>query len=140
MTTNFYQERFVAHLQDTSAYGNVYYFSYHKWVAITKENFFISKVAGFSDLFKKQGMKLFVLQSSLKLFGEAGLHDMIIIQLTCSLLKKIKAQLTFKCFNVEGKELAISENIIVFVNNRNELIPIPDNIRKALLSISGEKL
>ena len=138
MATNSYKESFRAYLSDTSAYGNVYYFSYHRWVAITKENFFINKVSGFSDLFHKHNMKLFVLQSSLSISNEAKLHEVITVILTCTLLKKLKAILSFIIYNSEGKQLAESLNTIIFVNSKNEIIPIPDNIRQALLSISNK--
>ena len=36
----------------------------------------------------------------------------------------------------KGKILAKAENIIVFVNSKNELLPIPGDIREAMLSIS----
>jgi acyl-CoA thioesterase FadM len=130
-----YREKFIVHLEDTSAYDNAYFITYHKWVAITKENFFIKEVKDFSDYFHNKGMNLFVLRSALKLFAEAKLHDEIYVDMSCVVLKKLKAELLFKIFNKDNKLLAQSNNVIIFMGSDKKVIPIPDNARKALEAI-----
>lgn len=138
MTNNgpYYAKTFEVHLGDTSAYGNAYYLTYHRWIAFTKEDFFIEKVKGFSDLFSRQGIKLFVLKSSLRIFGECKLHDKVEIRMSCLRVKKLKAELLFKCHKLNGHEVAESENIIVFVDKDNQLLSIPEEIRSSLLEVS----
>jgi len=133
-----YQKKFRAYLEDTSAYGNVYYFTYHHWVALAKESFFLDKAKGFSNLFKQYGIKLFVLRSSLKIYGETKIHDEVVVTLSCILLKKLKAHLLFKCYNINGEQIAESENVIAFVDSQNKIMPIPDDIRKALKLVRNQ--
>ncbi|OGC21541.1 hypothetical protein A2291_02730 [candidate division WOR-1 bacterium RIFOXYB2_FULL_42_35] len=134
-----YKKTFQAHLGDTSAYGNIFYMSYHRWIAITKEDFFNENVSGFSDLFKMGGIKLFVLRSSLKMFGEGRLHDRIEVQLTCKTIRRVRVELVFRCYNLsEEKLIAESNNIIIFVDKGNKPLAIQDKIKQALLSIKAE--
>jgi hypothetical protein len=56
-----YEEKFKAHLDDTSSYGNVHYMAFHRWIAHTKEDFFLKNAKDFSLYFKNDGVRLVVL-------------------------------------------------------------------------------
>ncbi|MFA4858287.1 MAG: acyl-CoA thioesterase [Candidatus Margulisiibacteriota bacterium] len=134
-SSRYHKETFRASLSDTSCYGNVFYLSYHRWVVIAKENFFLENVEGFSALFRDEGIKLIVLESSLRIYKEIRLHDEIYVFVGCSSLKKLKAHLEYIFVDFEGKTIAEAANKIIFLNSNNKIIPIPGEVFRALSSI-----
>ncbi|OGC04519.1 hypothetical protein A3H38_02310 [candidate division WOR-1 bacterium RIFCSPLOWO2_02_FULL_46_20] len=133
----YYREDFRAHLADTSCYGNVFYLIYHKWVATAKENFFLKKVEGFTNLLQQHGIKMLVFESSLKLFRELHLHDKVSVYIHCPILKKMKAHLKYILVDGEGQKIAEAENKLAFVDRGGKIIPIPEVVFQALETIRG---
>ncbi|MDD4526427.1 MAG: thioesterase family protein [Candidatus Margulisbacteria bacterium] len=131
----FYSESFKVYLVDTCCYGNATYISYHKWISIAKENFFLTEVAGFSDYFFKQGIKLIVLENHIKIAKELKLHDNVTVTVRCKQLKKLKLYLQYQLLNNEGEIVAEGEDKITFVDSNNGIVIIPDKIDQALKKI-----
>ena len=129
---HYHKENFRAGLSDTSCYGNVFYLSYHRWVAIAKENFFLKNVKGFSRLFRDKGIKLVILESSLKIYKEIKLHEEVSILVSCFLLKKLKALLRYVFVDSEGNKIAEAANKMIFIDCNNKIIPIPKEVFQAL--------
>ena len=134
---NCHHEMFTVYLSDTSCYGNVFYLIYHKWVATAKENFFLEKVQGFTNLLKEHGIRLIIFESYLKIFRELRLHDKVSVFISCSTLKKLKAHLKYVLVDKNGEKVAEAENKLVFVNRDGKIIAIPEVIHQALLMIKG---
>lgn len=136
---NAHREDFKVHLIDTSSYGIAFYVSYHRWIATAKENFFVKKVPGFTELFTSKGIKLLILESHLKISKEIKLHEDIRVYITCSLLKKIKAHLNYVITDKNGELIAEAENKIVFTDSSGSLSTIPEQVHKALQTILIKK-
>lgn len=132
---NFYEESFKVHLVDTSCYGNATYISYHKWISVAKENFFLTEVTGFSDYFIKQGIKLIVLENHIKINRELKLHDTLTVIVRCKLLKKLKLNLLYQLYNCNKELVAEGEDKIIFTDSLNNIIIVPEKIEKALKKI-----
>jgi len=130
-----YRENYRVYLVDTSCYGNVFYLSFHRWIANIKERYLMGKVPEFSDYFQKQGIKLIVVESVLKIFKEVKLHEDIKIALYCTILKKIKAELKYVILNKKDEKVAEAENTICFLDKNNKYMLIPKTIRAALEEI-----
>lgn len=129
-----YKKKFIAHLSNTSSYGSVYYVTYHHWAAMTKEQFFLETVPGFSNLFFKDGIRLAVLESNLKIHQPLALHDRVEVDLICAKLTPVRAELRYSIIR-NGIVTAEAFNKIVFTNSGYKLIKMPLSIFKALESI-----
>lgn len=129
-------EKFWVHLIDTSSYGIAFYVSYHRWVATAKENYFVKNVPGFTGLFTSRGIKLLILESHLKIHKEVRLHEEIKVYISCTILKKLKTHLNYVIVNDNNDLIAEAENKVVFTDNNGSLMAIPEEVRKALQSIS----
>lgn len=133
--TNEFVKSFQAYLFDTTCYNNCSYLAYFQWAAITKESFLISKVKNFTSFFNKKGIKLLVLESSIKINKEVKLHDKIKIKMSCRSLKKLKAELFYEILSNDNIPIASTVDKIVFLNKDNKIIEIPDSIFNAFSSI-----
>ena len=130
-----FTEEFIVHLSDTSCYGMAFYLSYHKWIASTKEKFFIKNVPQFTQMFSNEGIKLIVLENYLKIYRELNLHEVVKVNLVCSEIKRIKVKLNYQLLNSENLLVAEGYDQIAFVDSFGKPIMLPDKIMFALKKI-----
>ena len=139
--THSYCNSFKVHLSDTSQYGSAYYVAFDMWISHTKENFFLDHCPDLTTLFTEQGIRsLLVVESTLKLYKEAYLHEKVSIYLYCGKLKKMAPVLKFFIVNEAGELIGEAMNKVIFMNKDQKLIPAPTSIHNALSSIFSREL